>query len=266
MRGSTDTAGASPKLLLVEDRSGLFHADGALPDAEAARHWLVKFPRGRTRDDARVLANEPAYLEVARRLGLRVGEPLEHEGGALFVPRFDRRVVGAGVERLGMESLYAVCGVVEAGEGLVLEDAVRRVAAVVDGAEEDAVELVLRDAVAIALGDTDNHGRNTAVIKHTDGSVRVSPLYDFAPMLLDPEGIVRSARWRSERAGRVDWHDVVTNLSDVVPRSRLRAALLGLADRLEQGRSLLLECGVDAELAERVEPRMARVSDEMRER
>ena len=111
--GASSVQGEAPKYLLVEDHAGLFHAEGALPDEKARKFWLVKFPRGRRTDkrNQQVLRNEAAYLEVARRFGIRTGEPLVYEEGALFVPRFDRNVSDGRVERLGMNSLYAVANI-----------------------------------------------------------------------------------------------------------------------------------------------------------
>ena len=111
--GASSVQGEAPKYLFVEAHDGRFHAEGAMPDEKARKFWLVKFPRGRHTDirNQQVLRNEAAYLEVARSFGVRVGEPLVYEGGALFVPRFDRRVSDGRVERLGMNSLYAVANI-----------------------------------------------------------------------------------------------------------------------------------------------------------
>ncbi|MCB9592536.1 MAG: HipA domain-containing protein [Sandaracinaceae bacterium] len=261
MTGASDTSGASPKLLLTQDRDGRYHADGALPDARAARHFLVKFPRGRTSADAQVLANEAPYLEVARALGLRCGEPLAHEDGALFMPRFDRRCVDGRVERRGLESLYSVLGVVEAGASLRFEAVCAAVAAVVDDPEGELVELVLRDAVAVALGDTDNHGRNTSLLERTDGGVELSPLYDFAPMYLDPDLIKRTTRWRSEAEGEPDWSDVCAALEPLVPREVLAPRMRALGERLEDVRARMRDAGVDASIVERREPSARAVAE-----
>jgi serine/threonine-protein kinase HipA len=250
MAGSSDTAGASPKLLLTEDEAGLLHADGALEDARAKRHYIVKFPRGRTRADARVLANEAPYLEVVRTLGLRCGAALEHhDEGVLFVPRFDRRRVGDRVERLGMESVYSLVQVVQAGARLAFANVCRAIHEAVDDPERDIVELVLRDAASLALGNPDNHGRNTSILKHPDGRIELSPVYDFAPMVLDPDGIRRQTRWRSETpSAEVDYNDVCDELAELVARERLATALRDFAPCLDEASALMADRGVDAEL------------------
>lgn len=264
MQGANDTAGVSPKLLLTEDEHGLLHADGALADARARRHWMVKFPRGRSARDQLVLACEAAWLEVARRLGLRCGDPLTHDQGALFVPRFDRLVTEHGVHRLGLESVYSLLGVVQAGAALRWEDVCAAVAGTVDAPEGDIIEIVARDAVSLALGDTDNHGRNTSILKAPSGSA-VSPLYDFAPMFLDSEGISRQTRWDSERSpGGPDWAAVIASVSTWVDPASLSARLLTLAADLGSVREWLRGLGVEDEVIEAVAPRVAWVARSLR--
>ncbi len=259
--GGTDTGGAAPKLLMSEDENGLLYTDGALPDANARRHWIVKFPRGRTRRDSQVLANEAPYLEAARWLGLRCGAALEYDSGALFVPRFDRQVTPEGVRRHGMESIFSALGVAVPGAPLCLEDVVAAMAGWVDDPAEDVCEFVCRDAVAWALGDTDNHGRNTALLKPQSGGVRLSPLFDFAPMFLDPELVKRSAHWRSERPGEPpEWSDVCSVVEEVLPEAPLRPRLRELGQRLGGAVEQLRVAGVDAAIAERRAPAIQRVS------
>jgi len=261
MHGSSDTGGAAPKLLLTADEDGAFHADGALPDERAARHYLVKFPRGRTRRDAQVLANEAPYYEVARGLGLRCGEPLDYEDGTLWVPRFDREV-DVGVHRSGVESAYSLVGETRPGAALRFEDLAATLAGVVDAPHADLGELVRRDAVALALGDTDNHGRNHSIRKGPDGGVALSPLYDFAPMFLDPELVKRRTTWRSEP--HIDWSDVCESLEPHVPRALLAPALVDLGRRLEDAPRLLREHGVDDEIITRRERPIAEVAAALR--
>lgn len=260
MTGSSDTGGASPKLLMTADASGRFHADGALPDARAVRHYIIKFPRGRMRQDAAVLANEAPYLEVLRALGLRCGDALQYTDGTLLVPRFDRRRVEGAIERCGMESAYSLMGVVEPGAPLVFEDLCAQLARFVDDPQRDVLELVLRDAVALALGNPDNHGRNTSLLKHAGGRVELSPVYDFAPMFLDPDLITRQTRWRSERGGPPDWNDVVASLAEqlpaILPPTVTAPALRELGARLAAAPELMREAGVDADV---IEPRLPHI-------
>ena len=53
----------------------------------------------------------------------------------------------------------------------------------------ETVEYVLRDVLNLAMGNPDNHGRNTALQKAPDGWIGLTPLFDFTPMRLDPGGM-----------------------------------------------------------------------------
>lgn len=77
---------------------------------------------------------------------------------------------------------------------------------------EDIAEYVKRDIANLALGNSDNHGRNTAMGKYEDGSIGLTPLYDFAPMKLAPETVMRSTNWECMRSlhrqANPDWRVV----------------------------------------------------------
>jgi serine/threonine-protein kinase HipA len=67
------------------------------------------------------------------------------------------------------------------------------------------LRLVLRERILnIAMGNVDNHCRNTAIIKYATGEVMLSPLYDFAPMFLSPSGISREGYALGERKADAD--------------------------------------------------------------
>lgn len=73
----------------------------------------------------------------------------------------------------------------------------------------------MRDTINTAIGNTDNHGRNTALLKR-DGAVQLSPAYDLAPMVLDREGIARTTVWpRALLApdGTADYPRIVAKLA-----------------------------------------------------
>jgi len=67
---------------------------------------------------------------------------------------------------------------------------------------KEVTEYVLRDILNLAMGNTDNHGRNTAMRKNDDGNIGLSPLYDFAPMRLSSASVIRSTKWECMRASR----------------------------------------------------------------
>jgi serine/threonine-protein kinase HipA len=213
--GASGAGGDSPKLLLREDRSGRFHPDGALDDAATRAFWLVKFPRSQKEVDHVVLEAEAAYHRVARRFGARVHGEVTWENGCLFVPRFDRvEDEDGGFRRLGLESLCSLAGVSDFGATIPKESQASALARFASEPAGALREFVLRDVLDVALGNTDNHARNTAVLKDERAGIALAPLYDFAPMLLDSEGIVRACRWGDEVAGFPRWTAALDVLGD----------------------------------------------------
>lgn len=266
--GATDVQGDAPKFLLVRDRNRRWHPDGAVEDRAVLDCWLVKFPRGKTDADRAVLRNEAPYLEVARRFGLRVGAPLHFADNSLFIPRFDRAAGRDGVERHGFETLSSAAGIAEfgkRGDHAVFCKAIGRFAT---SPEEDVVEYVRRDVLNAALRNTDNHGRNTAFLKFSDGTVHLSPLYDFAPMFLDPEGIPRSSRWEGELepvSGRPVWGKIAERLSPLVDAVQLRRILERDAEAVTAFPETMRECGVEEAIIDKVARRCAEVAQDLRD-
>lgn len=264
--GSTDVQGDAPKFLVCESVHGRFHVDAALSEAEVKKHWLVKFPRGKTARDRMVLANEAAYSCVADRLGLTVAEVPRYQGGVLFVPRFDRVVTPEGVQRLGLESLASAAGVAEFGPFL---DQFDLCAAIFEHCTEDpagaVIEFILRDALAMAMGDTDNHARNTALLKFP-GTIQLAPLFDFAPMYLDEGVIARSCLWHgSEEGGRVDWAEVSARIGDLVrDPERVRAEMLSFGEKLVRLEEIMRQCRVSEEIIDGRRLHRAEITEALR--
>jgi len=252
--GASSVQGEAPKYLLTEDHAGLFHAEGALPDEKIRKFWLVKFPRGRLTDkrNQQVLRNEAAYLEVARRFGIRTGEPLVYEEGALFVPRFDRSVSDGCVERLGMNSLYAVAGIPGFGAAVHHDTYCRALARIASDPVWELREYLLRDILNLALRNTDNHGRNAAVLRR-GGQVGLSPLFDFAPMFLDPEGIGRVSRWDDERPGsQPEWAVICEKFKDLMPPGETRTWLADLSKKVTRLPDEMQRQHVDDDIIQRL--------------
>lgn len=248
--GASDVQGVAPKLLLNRDRRGAWHAEGRLADKDIHSHWLVKRPRGDRAADRKVLRNEAAYMRVADRLELHVHGKLEWKEDNLFVPRFDRRVHDGGVERYGMESLYSAAGVAEYGARAPHELLCGAILEYSSQPGADLLEYIKRDIVNVVMGNKDNHGRNTALLRYESGRVELAPLFDFAPMYLDPEGIARVCRWSGdlETAGDPKWARVIELYRD---RERLlRDELRNFGRRLERLPDIMRGCGVDDDIVE----------------
>ena len=260
--GASGVQGEAPKFFLIEDHKGMLHADGAMSDDEAKQFWLVKFPRGRRTDERnrQVLRNEAPYLEVARGFGIYVAEPLIYEDEVLFIPRFDREVKDGHVARLGMHSLYAIAGIPGYGAEVHHDVYCRALAQVVTDPIRDIREYILRDILNLALLNTDNHGRNTALLR-VGKEIRISPLFDFAPMFLDPEGIGRVSRWEDERPGnQPEWGKICEKLQDILDPTETRTWLANLSDEVIKLPDVMCRCHVDDALIQRLAKRIDAVA------
>lgn len=107
------------------------------------------------------------------------------------------------------------------------------------------LEYLRRDLLNLVFGNSDNHGRNMALLT-TEGAVRLAPVYDFAPMKMDPEGVTRTTRWETfEAGGAVDWPALLKSFGP--EEEYLRAGLQELAGRLRELPDLLMGLGLPEE-------------------
>lgn len=177
-------------------------------------HYLVKFPRGkRTPIDCDILRAEYYFYQELASIGINTinTEKMKLLEGehypSLWLPRFDIDFIESKRVQYGLESVYSV---MDAASGshlnhfdvirtlsrkLVSQYRVRELGQPLN-VEALVIEMVQRDLLNVAFGNSDNHGRNTALIKRLEG-IWLSPIYDFAPMKADPEGIVRVTQWGS---------------------------------------------------------------------
>lgn len=262
--GAMGVQGEWPKLLLTEAKDGLFYLDHALADADAKRHWLVKYHRGNSWR-AQTLKNEAKYMRLAKFLGLRVHGELQYSGTALLIPRFDRSISEYGVERRAQESIAALCN--RAGFGVVIShnDICRVLAQACTDPVAEIIEYLKRDIANIALGNKDNHTRNTAVTRNEHGEIRLTPLFDFAPTWLHPEGISRVTRWDQNDGGLPEWHSVTLQVEDATGLSakRLQQALIDWLPQLQQLEEQMEIEQVDAELIELYRPNIQNVCQQI---
>ncbi|RLQ21880.1 hypothetical protein DWB85_09840 [Seongchinamella sediminis] len=265
--GASDVQGVAPKFLMVQDARGMWHAEGALTDKQVASHWLIKFPRGRSAADKQILRNEAAYMTVANALGLEVHAELTWSQDTLLIPRFDRIVNEDGtVDRIGMESLSSLAGIakygVEYGGSPSHNTLCEALARYATNPQECIVEYIKRDVVNVVLGNKDNHSRNTAVFRYENGTVTLTPLFDFAPMYLDPEGIPRACRWEGdqEKVGEPDWSRIIDAMPECVPKDDLNKSLTQFGEVVEQLPRIMIDAGVDVEIIENRKPAIERHS------
>lgn len=255
--GTTGVQGAAPKYLLTRDRAGLLHGDALLPDADASQHLIAKLPRGNSAADHKVLRNEAAYMRVAAALGIRTHAELPAlHGDVLLIPRFDRLVRNGKVERVHQESVASILGLAGFDQRPSLFEVVAGIRKVATDPAAETLEFIKRDVLNLAMRNTDNHVRNTAV-QVIEGKVQLTPLFDFAPMYLDPELIPRALRWYrpDTRVELTDWSDVLAALP--VPereRRMLGGALNRFAGRIERLPDVMEAQGVDHDIIEFLTP------------
>jgi serine/threonine-protein kinase HipA len=90
------------------------------------------------------------------------------------------------------------------------------------------------------MGNSDNHGRNTALRKWADGTIRLAPLFDFAPMRLSPAVILRSTKWECMKADARDHNPDWTVVCEAAAGKDIpaKAIMQALADKENFIRSL----------------------------
>ncbi|WCK79878.1 type II toxin-antitoxin system HipA family toxin [Agrobacterium fabrum] len=265
--GSSGLQGEWPKVSMTQANDGLYYPDSFVTDDEAVRHVIVKLVRSSEPVDRLILEGEALYSRIAQEIGLNVHEPSTYAESVLIIPRFDRKKKeGGGTVRLGQESLVSAIGVADFGHVGSHEayiDVLRQYSA---NPFADIVEYLKRDIANLALGNPDNHGRNSALSKHQDGTIRLSPLFDFAPMRLAKEGIVRSTRWAMMRDGGrdhlPDWKRICAELiPDPDEQNALAAELSVFAEYLRQTPAMAKDMGGSQEILERAMGRCIEIAE-----
>ena len=261
--GTTGLQGASAKFMLVQNNEGFWFLDSFANEPDIASHWLMKLPRGRHETDQAILRNEAAYIKVARTCGLRSHGETFHQDGMLFVPRFDRVMKNGEVVRLHQESLASLAGHRTFGIRPNHFDLVKAFLPFVSDPIREVVEYIKRDLLNLAMRNTDNHARNTAIQQLEDGAVQLTPVFDIAPMFMDREIIVRASSWLNQHG------QVINNFADVVEELPLEnegknAVMLEVQSfsKVIEGLPLTMgDCGVDANIIQLCKPQIDQLSE-----
>ncbi|KGH50327.1 phosphatidylinositol kinase [Acinetobacter idrijaensis] len=227
--GSSGIQGEWPKLLLTQGHDDLFYLDHTLTDHQVKQHWLVKFSRGSDQNLDKILMHEALYMKIAQYLGLRVHNELELHGKTLFIPRFDRKVIDRKVERVAQESIASLGGKAGFGVRMTHNQICSLLMQCCTEPKQEIFEYLKRDLANVALGNKDNHTRNTAIQRFNNGIIRLTPLFDFAPMWLHPDGIARTTRWeRDDHGGMPIWHSVIEQIAEstMIDPKEIKAVLI----------------------------------------
>ena len=273
--GATGAGGEAPKLVLRltdNDKVWIDHqqlADGSYNAQDS--YYLVKFPRGaRSEIDCDILRAEYHFYQELASLGFDTIETTQMrliEGErypSLWLPRFEVSQNTKGkTQRLDMESVCAMLKQQPATR-LYHGQTIRALIDIVDKSnmtDEGLIfdksafvtEWVKRDLLNIVFGNSDNHGRNTAFLRD-EQSIWLSPIYDFAPMKADPEGIARSIIWQNdngqtlESGGRYNFIAICESLLDLIEPSILLEELKQTAEKLVDLPNRLQQRGVSEKI------------------
>jgi serine/threonine-protein kinase HipA len=254
--GSSALQGEWPKVSMTLATDGLWYPDTFVADDEAVRHVIMKLLRSGEERDRLILEAEAGYSVLAKELGLNVADVSTYNDGVLMIPRFDRDVIDGRRLRHGQESLVSAIGVAEFGHLADHEHYIEALRRYSDDPFADIIEYIKRDLANRALGNPDNHGRNSALTKGADGGIRLSPLFDFAPMRMAVEGIARSTRWGAMRATHrdhdPDWRQVcaVVFSEDIESAETLFAEIGVFAERLAEAPMLARKLGIPEKVVE----------------
>lgn len=238
--GTSGAGGGAPKFLLREDFNGRFHADGYLDDTKTKQAYLIKFPFTDSSNSRLLAKTEKAYHDLLRDLPVSTIGAYEIHDDILFIPRFDRiREKDGRLHYHGLESLYSAHGINTHGQMLSHEANLTLIRYHASHWQQDIVEYLVRDIINQALSNTDNHGRNTSLIKIGD-RITLSPVYDVTAMrFFRGDFIIPLTNWEpphQDLPSRLDWIAKELHVPADLLKNQLRALrdtyLRNLEDRL----------------------------------
>lgn len=181
---------------------------------------------------------------------------------SLWLPRFDIETQTDGTtKRYGVESVYSMlkkapATILDHGEtireliNLITQSNTVNEKNLHFDVEAFIIEWVRRDLLNIAFGNSDNHGRNTSFYRDEKG-IRLTPIYDFAPMKADPEGIPRTTKWSApvlELGGEFNFVEIAYSLSDLIDPQLLINELRTTAYQLVGLKQRLIARGVPTQI------------------
>jgi serine/threonine-protein kinase HipA len=236
---------------------------GARPKATVEHDsalWLAKFPERADRVNLQRI--EFATLDLARKCGLNTSAArLEAIGDrdVLMVQRFDRQRASGAYLRLGFVSALTVLNAEDSYLGRekwsypLLADGMRRWSS---QPQRDCAELFRRMVFNAAVTNNDDHPRNHALLRHSDGW-RLSPAYDVVPMPV-------VSLERRDLALTVGFYGRIGSLYNLISQcarfglteAEARKEIGHIASAVGKWRERFAACGVSAKDVEYIAPAM----------
>ncbi|GIU50449.1 toxin HipA [Shewanella sairae] len=264
---ATGAGGEAPKLLLNLCDQKVWLDEPPSELRPFSQPYLVKFPRGRqSAIDSDILRAEYHYYHELNSMGfetIQIEKMKLIEGPkypSLWLPRFDISNNRGKIEKLAVESVYSMLEVSPGSlldHGLTIRMLIQKIQSshlvTQKGFQFDVKEFVAewvkRDLLNIAFGNSDNHGRNTSFLRGAH-FIHLAPIYDFAPMKADPDGVYRSTTWTKglELGGNYNFPAIAASLDDLIPAAHLQRELNELASKLTNLKKRLKNRGVPSSI------------------
>lgn len=192
LRDPSPIAGVQRKIAVSVLPNGKF----ALPKAglRVPTTHILKVPR---RGKGRETRLEAASAQMAAACGLLVAQPEVLAFGeieALLIARFDRRVEDNKVARIHQEDFAQALGLPSRMKYERYGRRDRSFNAVAVGGllkktadpASSSIRFIIATIFNMAIGNSDNHAKNHALIYDVGSVPRLAPLYDLLPVRLDP--------------------------------------------------------------------------------
>lgn len=141
-----------------------------------------------------------------------------------FVPGFDREVDGQQVLRYGQESIFSLCGMNGFGTAPTHNDVCRRQGEVATDPVREIVQYLKRGIANAALGNKDNHARNT-VIEQGRLHNRLDTAIRLRAGVIARGWIALRIRWRQNDGGSPIWTSAIAQACQAAQLDQRRYAL-----------------------------------------
>lgn len=188
--GGSALPGFQRKLTLTRQDGGWWRGNGTIPSTHILKPVST--------EDRPAVESENFTLGIGRSMGLVGFETWTEQIGdrvVLVVERYDRRRSGGQVERLHQEDSGQALGLPWGGnEKFEINDSrasLRAVAGLLDRGRTvfnpgrpDTERLLKYTVLNVAGGNTDAHAKNFSLLHYEEGSTRLAPYYDAAPLAL----------------------------------------------------------------------------------